>query len=123
MVWAVQDDILQERLESKDAELRAMREQVALLKENIKSNQALLATRTAEKEECEYQWATTKGQLAKSESDFMMLQVGTVCVSVCECVWVGVLVLLGLPFFFRRVVAGRVYYLIVTCFGVSVCCP
>jgi hypothetical protein len=87
-----QDDIMRERLESKDAELRAMREQVSLLKESVKAVQSQLAAVTANKEECEYQWATTKGQLAKAESDYMMLQVrcwGGVCGLSGVCVECG----------------------------------
>ena len=70
-----QDDIMKERLAAKESELKALKEQVVLLKESVKSTQQLLAAKGAEKEECEYQWATTKGQLAKSESDYMMLVV------------------------------------------------
>ncbi len=71
----LQSDIYKERLESKESELRAMREQITLLKDSVKTTQTMLAAKEAEKEECEYQWATTKGQLAKAESDYMLLVV------------------------------------------------
>ena len=66
---------MRERLKAKEGEVKALKEQVAMMKDNAKAAEQLLAARTAEKEECEYQWATTKGQLAKSESDYMLLVV------------------------------------------------
>jgi predicted nucleic acid-binding Zn-ribbon protein len=69
------ESVLREKLRSSDVELKALREQVALLTESVSVQKRLLAAKIEEKEEVEYQWGEAKGRLAMREADYGQLEV------------------------------------------------
>jgi hypothetical protein len=74
--------VLRERLRSYEGELKALREQVALLQDSVKEQKRLVLQREAEKSEVEYQWGASKAMLAKSEGDNLALVVSDLVSSV-----------------------------------------
>ncbi len=82
---AQSEALMRERLRSNDGELRALRDQVSLLNENIDRLQKAMAKLEGEKEDIEYQWGAAKAQLAKSEGDSLTIVVRAMGV-VCVCV-------------------------------------
>lgn len=75
--------VLREKLRSSEVEIKALRDQVALLTESLGVQKKLLAAKNEEKEEVEYQWGEAKGRLAMREADYGQLEVSEVVSWAC----------------------------------------
>ncbi len=59
---------------AKDAELETLHEQVALLYDAVQTQKDLVAARTQEKEDAEYEWGSAKAQLKVRDADFLTME-------------------------------------------------
>lgn len=69
-----QIEIAKEQRKSAETETVRLREETELLYESLSNQKELLASRTDEKEEAEYQWGAVKAKLAQMESDKLRLE-------------------------------------------------
>lgn len=59
---------------SREGELETLHEQVALLFDAVQTQKDLVAARTQEKEDAEYEWGSAKSQLKMQEAEYLTLQ-------------------------------------------------